>query len=377
MLPAYFKNKVLIYLSVLLSFSAYAINDNNTKETIIDWSQSNKKTVNTVFVKPYQQLLVSTKLLQENIVTMCEAIRSPQEKNVALALNHSQDTFRNMFKDWANVQFISIGPMAYLKRSERFQYWPDKHSVGSRQLQRLIQEENHKLDHHKPVLTLVELQKKSVAVQGIPALERILFSQRLAPNNTECHIALLISQNLHDIATNNSKAWTQAPTFFANELANLSQGFGVYESEAVVANIFFNILSTQLLVIEQLKLQRALPQSNKPSKPTRLEAWKSQLSLPLIQENIHSLQQLYYHAFYPHLSRTHPSLAKKIMDEFKHTTTLIDESQKTLFTYVNQKSVHPTIEKLLFQLTTLQTLINANMASALNFTSKFNALDGD
>ena len=366
-----------LFLSVFVhSLSVQAAGEKHA-HTAIDWKPSNTKTVNEIFIKPYRQLAVNTSVLNNNIHQLCEKINLAEEKNISRTLTSSQRAFREMYINWANVQFISIGPMAYLKRTERFQYWPDKHTVGSRQLKRLIQQETHTYNNSEAPLTLADLQKKSVAVQGIPALERILFSKSAYPTKTECHIASLISQNLHSIAENNIHAWTQPPTLFVNELIHLDQGFGVYESEAMVANTLFNILSTQLLVIEQLKLQRALPHDNKPNKPTRLEAWRSQLSLTLIQENIHSLQQLYRYGFHPHLHQKNPILAKRIMDEFSRTHVLMKKSPSSLSSYIQQKNIHPTVQKMLSQLTILQKLINTRMARELNLSTKFNALDGD
>jgi predicted lipoprotein len=350
---------------------------NTATPEIIDWSYSNTQTVNHVIIKPYRQLAKSAAILSQRVYALCTpTIPTSEKENIQRRL-HTQAAFRHLFRRWANVQFISIGPMAYLQRTERFQYWPDKHAVGNRQLRRLLQEETLKHNHQTSLINLAQLQKKSVAVQGIPALERLLFTKKTSLSPTECHLANIISQNLHSIAQENIDAWVQPPTLFVNEMIHRDRGFGVYSSEQVVANVLFNMLSTQLLIVDLLKLQRALPQGKKTSRPTRLEAWKSQLSLPLIQENMHSLQQLYRHGFYSHLKKKDSHTAKKIMVEFHQINAILKNSTLSLAQYIQTNTTHPTIEKILTKLATLQTLINTRMASELKLSTKFNALDGD
>lgn len=363
-------HKLFATVTTTLLFTAIATADTPSASDR-DWLQSNTKAVNETIIKPYHQLAHRTKKLNHAVSQLCSAIEPKKDKD------NAQLAFRSMFQQWARVQFVAIGPMAYLQRTERFQYWPDKHAVASRQLRRLLQQETNKHRNNQPLLTLAQLQKKSVAVQGIPALERLLFNTKDSFNEVECHLAKIISQNLHIIAQENIDAWIQAPTLFVNEMIHIERGFGVYASNKQVANLLFNMLSTQLLVIDQLKLQRALPKEGKPSKPTRLEAWKSQLSLSLIQENIYSLQQLYQHGFHTHLKQKNSRTAKRIMVEFHQINALLKHSSLPLAEYIDTASIHPTIKKILSKLSTLQALVNTNMANELQLMTKFNALDGD
>ena len=68
------------------------------------------------------------------------------------------------------VDFLRFGPMAQEGRYERFAFFPDVHGTGARQLRRFLATEDEAL------LKPGALREQSAAVQGLPALESLLFS---------------------------------------------------------------------------------------------------------------------------------------------------------------------------------------------------------
>lgn len=337
----------------------------------IDWTSSNAKVIHNNMVDPYGQLALSTKTLVQRVEMLCRNI-STEEKNNNKLLRHAQSSFKESYLHWAAVQHITIGPMAYLQRKERFQYWPDKHKVAGRQIKRLLSN----ILHAEP-LTLENFQQKSVAVQGLPALERLLFSSKGNVDKKDCYLASLASKNVHEIAKNNYMAWISSPVKFANELLNPHPSLGIYPSQDVIAEIFFSQLTTQLLILEKLKLERVLDKPNKKAKPRNLEAWRSRLSLPLIQQNLMSLQDLYLNGFHPHLHITNKVLAEEIRLHFTKSISLTQGYPSSLHDTLQQEKKSDRATLLMKEIAHLYQLTAVEMSKALRFSTKFNALDGD
>jgi membrane protein implicated in regulation of membrane protease activity len=70
---------------------------------------------------------------------------------------------------YGKVDFLRIGPLMEDNRADRLLFWPDRRGIGLKQVQAILAEED-------PAATdLAGLQAKSVAVQGLGALEFVLF----------------------------------------------------------------------------------------------------------------------------------------------------------------------------------------------------------
>ena len=78
--------------------------------------------------------------------------------------------FADTIRAWAGVDFLRFGPMAQEGRYERFAFLPDVHGTGARQIRRFLASEDEAL------LEPGALAGQSAAVQGLPALESLLYS---------------------------------------------------------------------------------------------------------------------------------------------------------------------------------------------------------
>ena len=76
---------------------------------------------------------------------------------------------RELVLAWSRVELIRFGPARDQNRYERLFFWPDPRGRGLQQIQEIIATED-------PTATSVEtLREKSVAVQGLFALEFVLY----------------------------------------------------------------------------------------------------------------------------------------------------------------------------------------------------------
>ena len=112
----------------------------------------------------YEKFSKQTYLLNLASIKFC---KSPSKST----LPKIKKAFHTAADSWASIQHIQFGPIEEKLRHHRIFYWPDKHSIGSRHMRRMLKKKNDsKLKPEK--FSLI-----SVALQGFPALERLLFSQ--------------------------------------------------------------------------------------------------------------------------------------------------------------------------------------------------------
>jgi len=205
------------------------------------------------------------------------------------SMNKLQSAYRDAFSSWQSVQHIRFGPIQYLSREHRFEMWPDKRGSVGKHLARLAED---------AAITQADfdISTKSVAVQGFPALERLIFSGK-SIDSQRCALINAISANLHNIAQNLLNDWMQGDEAFAEFFITAGQGNDIYESATELAGQILNSLYTQLEFIATQKLDRPLGKDSNKARGKRAEGWRSQSSLSAIEANLAATQQLYQLTF--------------------------------------------------------------------------------
>lgn len=128
------------------------------------------------FVRPgYERLADAAKGHAAGWVEVCVA---PDRAGVGrLAVS-----FRRLADAWARIEFVRYGPVVEDFRAERINFWPDKRNATTRGLAELTA-----AGAAEP--TVASVRAASAAVQGLPALERLLFdpgaAERLASTSSE------------------------------------------------------------------------------------------------------------------------------------------------------------------------------------------------
>src|SRR5262249_21655344 len=139
---------------------------------------------------------------------------APSDAALATARQH----FAAVATTWAKVQFISFGPVAEHQRAFRIEYWPDKRNIVGRQLADVLKKQD------SAALEPQRFATTTVGVQGLPALDRLLFEDQalanVAPGGFRCGLFAAIGANLQTIAHDLAAGWTDGPSAF---LARIEQ----------------------------------------------------------------------------------------------------------------------------------------------------------
>ena len=236
------------------------------------------------YIQPqYKKLSIATEALQTQTKHLCQ---TPSPEN----LRQTRQAFHNLISAWGYIEWLRLGPIIQHNRLERFFFFPDRKSIGLRQIQRILSKKDHKALKHVTLKTL------SVAVQGLGALDYLLFgneSQTLySRNDFRCQYAYAVTQNLHFISKTVTQAW-----FNDNELLNdflhPSTTNPNYHSDQEAMNALIGILIHSLQGIRDTRIGAYLKPNNKKDRPKSAPLWRSQSTLKLISANLKGLDQLF------------------------------------------------------------------------------------
>jgi predicted lipoprotein len=118
--------------------------------------------VASTYIRPaVEEFSASTTELAAAMEALCATPGMP-------ALYEARDGFAETVAAWGRLSILRFGPLVAENRFERVFFWPDPRGVTLRQVQELLAEEDAN------ALTVEGLEEKSVALQGLPALEFVL-----------------------------------------------------------------------------------------------------------------------------------------------------------------------------------------------------------
>lgn len=244
-----------------------------------DWQTLNAALVSAHIQPRYLQLQSSSKELAAQSAQLCQAF-SPEQ------LATTRQAYQQTMAAWQDVQHIQFGPIQNLMRNFSMQFWPDKKNLIGKQVAVLLKEQ-------KPeTLDTEYMFQASIGVKGLPAMERLLFSdqaaENLADNSYACQLNSTIAAYVALNAEGTSTEWQD----FAAQISNAGDGESYYESHQEAAVDMMKAMVEPIEVIRDLKLLRPLGKDDR-IRPKRLESWRSQRSLDNLKINIRALHDIY------------------------------------------------------------------------------------
>ena len=133
-----------------------------------------------------------------------------------------------------------------------------------------------------------------VSVKGFPAIERLLYRKdslaKLKQNPFACQVGLRIARYIASSSKAMATEWRES---MLPQFEDPTQLDGYFEDELDAATTLLKALVEPLEIMRNLKLLRPMGSSAEAAKPTRLESWRSELSLKNLQANLASLRAMY------------------------------------------------------------------------------------
>lgn len=250
--------------------------------TTEDWRTFNHEMLEHHVVPRYHALEVSAEKLKLSSAALCQNIDQAQLEKARNAFHHTMDA-------WQSIQHIRSGPIEMMMRNYSMQFWPDKKNHVGKHLDKLIADKDSKS------LTTDDFYSITVAVRGLPAIERLLFDpaalKELQNDAFRCQVLERISAYVDEMSQAVTSEWQKdMVTEFAN--AGKSED-SLYESPEEVAVTLLKPIIENIEIIKELKILRVLGSQLDMVKPKRLESWRSERSLTNIQLNIAAVKAIY------------------------------------------------------------------------------------
>jgi len=285
--------------------------------------------------------------------------------------------FADLAESWSGIEFLRFGPLVAANRYERIFFWPDVRGVMLRQVQALLTQ---------PDLAgnAAALATRSVAVQGLPALEYVLYrdggllaaSQLSKPSPlfaTECAYAQATAHNLVVQGRELADAWRgdYATRFSQPGLTN-----PIYRSPHEVANEAVKAISTSLQFLRDVKLAPVLGDVADIKRARRAPFWRSGLTIRTLRAQVHGLQAFYQAGGWRY-DGSQMWIDDNLRQELARAQTALAELRAPVAELLGDAEHYRQLQLTALLLANVKRLIDEDMAGAFGITIGFNALDGD
>lgn len=326
----------------------------------------------------YQRLAEATKALDDTAQRFCED-QNP-DKRIAL-----EQRYNETMDAWMGVQHIQFGAGELLMRRHRFFFAPDHRNYVAEELAKRL------ASRDRTILDAQTFRDASVAIQGLPALEHLLFeantveqsSMEDEDNAYRCALITAITQNLETMAAGILEDWQAGEKPFATIVAAPGPDNAYYQTAQQATLDFFKSLHGGLQLIADIKLEPVLGQSRETARPELAESWRAKRSLRNIIVNLEALAALYFDEgglAMTDVVQKHgkdPELDALLHRAFRMTIETGRRIDKPLRDAVKDPKTRPQVEKLAIQVIALKQIVKGRLAAALGVAVGFNALDGD
>lgn len=300
------------------------------------------------------------------------------------ALSAARNNFTDLVLAFSRIEPFRFGPMQVDNRMERAFFWPDPRGRGLKQVQKILAVKD------ETATDPTTLSRKSVALQGLPALEFLLFGTNSAeeletPAGFRCRYAHAISQGLATMAALALSDW-QAADGIAFSLQNPMETAPIYRNPVDSMQELVKAARSNLQGLNDLKLTAALRDNPAKAKPKRLPFWRSGLALLALNENMKSVKALISAWDLKILLDQNGALADQIDFEFNQAVSAIDRvevhlttsrSGETLVGLVKDSDHYRHLAYARLPVNSVITLLSEDLTTSLGLTIGFNALDGD
>lgn len=276
---------------------------------------------------------------------------------------------------WMSAQQFRLGPLSEGQRAERFAYWPEKRNIVQKQLFELL------AANDPAKLTPESFAGASVAVQGLTALERLLFETGARDaflggdqQKIRCAVVTAIAANLAAVAHETVEGWTAA----LGDPQQAAAPFAVNPAEATTQ--FYNNLLTELQIVGDQKIAAPLAASPAEAKPKLAEQWRSGRSLQNIILNLAAAKRAMFGAGAFETLLADPQsadLKARLSTAFDQAIAAAKDVPEPLDKAVVDPAARKKVELLFVRLNQLRDIAKQEVPAALGITLGFNELDGD
>lgn len=294
------------------------------------------------------------------------------------ALKTAREAFFHAMDAWAAMQHLRPGPLLLNQRADRLFFWPDKRSVGGRQLGQLLTAKD------ESALAPGAMGRQSAAVQGYPALERLLFedgvdAEAFGGGAYRGKLAAAVAANIAVLSAEVRDGWAELATTAPAGVEQTAIGKGPTET---LNNLFMSLVTAMQVAVDQ-KLLIPLGGALDEAKPALAEAVRSGRSLKQLAGNLAGVRaMLLGENGGPGLLASaseadRKAATDKTVKAFDAASAAVAAVPEPLDRAVVDKARRGKVEAAFRAAKAAQTVLTRDLPPLLNITLGFNELDGD
>ncbi|MXN66642.1 hypothetical protein GR183_17125 [Stappia sp. GBMRC 2046] len=339
----------------------------------IDYSPIVRNLVENYAVPKSAVLAETFAKLPEAIDAAC-ADPASAEKKAAFA-----NAFRESVDAYVRVAVLRFGALADENRLERLAFIPDARSVVRRQVDRLMAKPD-------PKATKPEgLREKSVALQGLSALEWVAFSSHgdvVLDGSSEkgafaCGYAGAIAARLTNTAENLKEAYGKGEGQTGLLLSPSPENPLVKTQKEAVEEVF-NALLTGLALLRDQVLERVLEQSDPRARAARAPFSRSGNEFVYLAGGLGALgEAIAAGGFVEAAPEDGRWLSGSLSFENKLAVDALNGFSEPLSAVLGDEKARRRLEVIALGTANFRDLMGKQLAGYLELSGGFNALDGD
>lgn len=329
----------------------------------------------------YRQFATASSELYSQTQAFCDA---PNAENYRA----TQEAWRQAVLGWSAIQFLQFGPLMIDNQAWKIQFWPDKKNLIARKTEALLASDDS--------LDIARVDRASVVVQGLSAMEYLLFDkaggQHMRYNSDSprpCQALVAIAGHLQQVASRLNHAWQPELNNYAAKLLSPGADNDEYPNREQVLVTLLDSLVYGVELIKRDKLERplAIPGEGGFPQPYVLEWWRSQYSKEAIIANLQHLRTLYTAgqtfgiddliAHEQYADPPHQALAAAITNQFDAALNKLAAFDTSLFSAPSDPELKQALLDIHSDITALVHLLEDELPKAMGLSLSFNANDGD
>ncbi|MBL1405762.1 MAG: peptidase M75, Imelysin [Hyphomicrobiales bacterium] len=363
-----FKIANICFLGVL-AFSSCFVQSANSKLSKQKIEGVLKASVENIVRPRLNEFKEKAIYLNEAMQALCE---TPNEEN----LKASRDEFKKLAIAWGGIEHFRSGPIKEQNRLERVLFYPDRKSTGLKQVQRRLVKKDATLTELK------SLQSKSVAVQGLGAIEFLLFgtgSNDLVSTSADfrCKFAKTASANVEAISSELQGSW-QAGSDFSKRWMQAGNSGSIFANEQEAINELLGVLVHGLEVFRDIRIGGFLKKEAKYDRPKSALLWRSQSTLPVLKANFKMFEGVMEEGgLYSLVEEDLNGTVNSLRFEFKQIKNTLNSISPPIADALGNEKQRAKLHYIKNTLGYLIERIDGEFALMLGLSSGFSFSDGD
>ncbi len=228
--------------------------------------------------------------LERSAATMSQQIKTYCETPTKAGYSNVHEAFDGLVARWGRVEFIRLGPLSADSRLERMLFWPDRRGRGLKQVRDIIRLAD------KTVLEPDLLLQKSVAVQGLLALEYTLFAEDAeielaAADSHRCAYATAVAAAVAQLAGELNNLWqAEGDISISHVWLSPSPTNALFRDEAEQFSAVLGILENGFEIVSHQRLDPILRDDMASARPKSALFWRSENTIPSLKANLEGFE---------------------------------------------------------------------------------------